>query len=238
MLLLEQGTLEFMSGDPMAPDNISPTSSRVAQVSSLFAQTNLHTIPSSRLNEISQEERMEALQDLHGASDLVEEDPWFVEEKLNELDRQLLLFDDTEKQKAYDEAARRNASYVLDLRLPFLRAEKFNISKTVVRMLAHFSLRYRLFDENPEILGRDIRFSDLHQEDKDSVRAGKFQLLAHADRTGRPIIFVFPKKPSISPPDAPYSDHPWVSSVSSWVSCLLHRLQSEVLIIGIPMIVD
>jgi hypothetical protein len=172
-------------------------SSTVEQVSSLFAQTNLHTIPASRLTEISPEERMEALQDLHGASDVIEEPPSFVEEKLNELDRQLLLFHDTEKREAYDEAMRQNEEYVLGLRLACLRAERFDVSKTVVRMLVHFSSRCRLFGENPEILGRDIRFSDLHQEDKEGLRAGEFQLLTSTDRIGRPIIFVFPRGYSV-----------------------------------------
>jgi hypothetical protein len=53
------------------------------QLSRLFAQTNLHTIPSSRLLDISPAERMEALQAFHGASDVIEEPPSFVEEKLS-----------------------------------------------------------------------------------------------------------------------------------------------------------
>jgi hypothetical protein len=191
------------------------SSSSVEQVSSLFAQTNLHTIPSSRLNDISPEERMEALKDLHGALDVIDEPPFFVEEKLSELDRLLLIFDGTEERKAYDEAMRQNERYVLDLRLAFLRAERFNVSKTVVRMMTHFSLKYQLFDENAEILGRDIRFSDLVQEEEESVRAGKFQLLAHRDRIGRPIIFNFPRDylGDSASSNGPHAFRNWVSEL-------------------------
>jgi hypothetical protein len=79
-----------MDHDDFTPRDNNPaankaSTSSVEQVTSLFAQTNLHTIPSSRLSEISPEERMEALQALHGASDVIDESPSFVQQKMSDL---------------------------------------------------------------------------------------------------------------------------------------------------------
>jgi len=105
------------------------------------------------------------------------------------------------RREAYDEALKQNESYVKDLRLAFLRAEKFDVHKAVIRMFAHYDMKWTLF-QDPEILGRDIRFSDFSSpEDMNLLKQGMCQLLPLKDRVGRPIIFLYSPRPGGTPYD-------------------------------------
>jgi hypothetical protein len=159
------------------------------QVTHLFAEQNLHDVPLA-LREMSSNERVAAMQDLHGALDKVEETPELISSKLSELDAYLHTIEHG-KREAVDEAIPRDADYVRNLRLAFLRAENFDAKKAALRMTAHFTARLSLF-ETPEVLARDIRLSDFTDErDIFAIKKG-IQLLPHPDRVERPVVFMTP----------------------------------------------
>jgi hypothetical protein len=108
----------------------------VNKVTRLFAQQNLHDIPVERVNRIPAEERTKALQDLHGMSfHETEETPDLIERRLGEMDLELTCCIDEPCRYAYEEAMEQNAAYVKGLRLAFLRAEDFRVSKAAFQML-------------------------------------------------------------------------------------------------------
>jgi hypothetical protein len=174
-------------------NNVNDNMEGVTNLSQLFAESNIHTIPPERIYKATPEERTEALQDMHGVSDTIQEEANIVEAKLRELDILLATFgNDEEERQAYDEAVRRNPEYVRSMRLAFLRGESFDVSKTRTRMLAHFTTRLSLF-QTPDVLGRDIGLADLKSEnDKFILKNGMIQLLPHEDRSGRAILFMYP----------------------------------------------
>mmetsp|Transcript_46880 Transcript_46880/g.135084 ORF Transcript_46880/g.135084 Transcript_46880/m.135084 type:complete len:493 (+) Transcript_46880:339-1817(+) len=200
----------------------------VEEATQLFAQTNVHDIPSSRYMEISAEEREAALQELHGALDLVHETPEFLESKLVDLEEATSplnpFLEGYPQRKAYDLAVEQNSSYVKDLRLSFLRAEKFDVQKAAIRMFAHFETRSTLF-EDPQVLGRDIRVSDFSSpDDKSLLERGFCQLLPHRDRVGRPIIFLYSPRPGAQ---APYNFDSKLR-IFFWMGLLATRMGEDI----------
>jgi len=141
---------------------------------------------------MSAEERMQALQDIHGILDISEEDPEIVATKEKEMVQKLAELEPSQRE-ALDEAIRQNPEYVERCRLPFLRAEEFDVDRAARRTAAHFALRYELF-ETTDVLGRDMMISDLsgRQEDLPLIENGVMQLLKHRDRVGRPIFLLVP----------------------------------------------
>mmetsp|Transcript_93769 Transcript_93769/g.270945 ORF Transcript_93769/g.270945 Transcript_93769/m.270945 type:complete len:520 (-) Transcript_93769:8-1567(-) len=194
----------------------------------LFAQTNVHDIPAFHYAQVSAEEREAALQELHGALDLVHETPEFLQSKLLDLeevaDPSYPFLDVNTKRQAYDQALKQNEAYVKELRLSFLRAEKFDVHKAVVRMFAHFEMRLALFDDET-ILGRDIQISDFSSETDNSIlRQGSCQLLPSQDRVGRPIVFLqLPKSVQISP-----AEFHSKLKVFFWLSLLATRMGEHI----------
>lgn len=186
-----EATMAACDEAPIVSDDENKMEKQVENVTRLFAQQNLHDIPSSRLHEIHSEERIEALQDMHGALDVTKETPEFVQEKLLELENALSAMD-PDTRAAYDQALGRNADYVRSLHLSFLRAEKFDAIKAAIRTAKHFATRLSLF-ANPEILARDIQYSDFADDaDRVALEMGIFQLLPLRDRAQRPVIFMNP----------------------------------------------
>jgi len=166
----------------------------IDDLSTAFAQQNLHHLPTSKIMGMTQEERLQALQDLHGVLDLEEERNDLVTTKLAEMDKLLSQLDPSQR-GAFDQAVKRSPAYVKRLRLAFLRAEAFDAAMATRRMAAHFASRLTFF-ETEDVLGRDIKLSDLswRNEDIPLFQSGAIQLLKQPDRAGRSIILMCPGK--------------------------------------------
>lgn len=161
------------------------------KITRMFAEQNLHHVPPSRLYELSPEERLAGLQDVHGASDLVEETLDFIQESLDAMDRELDLVTTVDR-TAFDHARTHGPDFVKGLRLCFLRSEDFQIQRAARRMIGYFNSKLAAFGDK-EILGREIRLSDLNDEkDRHALNVGLVQLLANRDRVGRPVVLINP----------------------------------------------
>jgi hypothetical protein len=75
-----------------------------------------------------------------------------------------------------------------DFRLKFLRCERFHVKNAANRMLRHFEEKKTLFGE--ERLGRDIRLSELTDNDLESLESGWTQILPGTDKGGRRVMFI------------------------------------------------
>jgi hypothetical protein len=164
--------------------------SEVEGLSEALAKQNLHQLPTSQIMDMTPQERLQALEDIHGVMDLPQEDPDIVQSGLLEMDAMLAKLD-LRQRSAYDEAVKRNPAYIKRFRLAFLRADAYDAKKAARRMAAHFECRLNLF-ENYEVLGRDIKLSDLSawNEDLPLIESGALQLLKHVDSAGRSIILI------------------------------------------------
>lgn len=137
------------------------------------------------LNYMSMKERERAMYDIHGVSDVVAEDGAFVDERLKELDLAIAQID---KKMAYRLAESSDSAYVnnRNLRLKFLRADRFDPKLAAERYVLWFERKLELFGR--EKLTQDIKLSDLTASEVASLETGYFQILSERDRAGRSIL--------------------------------------------------
>lgn len=123
-----------------------------------------------KLNELSLKERETVIEELHGVSDVVNEEPEVVQSCLQNI-RQELNLDNTSTITDDTEL------------LKFLRAESFDVKKAAHRFNQFAAFQKKLFGNQ----GR-IRYSDLTGEDIKFLQSGFMQLLPQRDRAGRAIL--------------------------------------------------
>jgi len=150
------------------------------------------------LNNLSQSEREDVFNDIHGVPSLIVEESNYLQEKYrqfeNALARELAREEEinTEERgslcEAYKQALLIDPSYVQDsdLRLAFLRAESFDHVRTARRYLTFFREKLELF--GPSLLCRKITLRDLDSADLRVLESGRLQLLPQRDKAGRKIL--------------------------------------------------
>ena len=145
-----------------------------ADVDHLFAKS---------LNDLELKERENVLYDIHGVSEVMQEDPEFIAQRLHELDLDLQK---CPHKQAYETAKSLSKDYVGDrkFRLKFLRATNYDSKKAANRIAMHFETKLELFGKDK--LVRDILLSDL---DQDLLQSGYLQFLPQRDRAGRALLF-------------------------------------------------
>lgn len=97
---------------------------------------------------------------------------------------------------AFREAQALNPKYVNDpeFRLRFLRKAGFDdLGTAASNILLHFNVKKALFG-NGEVLGREVRLSDLSPDDRDALYKGAFQVFPERDAAGRPIVCYAPQQ--------------------------------------------
>jgi hypothetical protein len=127
-------------------------------------------------------------------NDVIYESPQLVQNSLDQLERELRIIEINYPGSAvaYHKACQQSYEYVQSLRISFLRAECFNVSKASLRMTSFWEEKEQLFggggkggfssslsdnNSNNSILGRPIRLSDLDVDDLTALRSGALQLL-------------------------------------------------------------
>ena len=132
------------------------------------------------------EKRIWGIDDRKGANSISVETPEMTSKALEELDTHLkgvLSFGETAIRQAY----KQNPDYINDskFRLAFLRSDRFDAKKASLRMVRHFDVKRKLFGLN--VLGRDIRQSDLSDDDIDFLNTGSIMISQYKDRHGRTV---------------------------------------------------
>jgi hypothetical protein len=144
----------------------------------------------SEMNQLSMEERDKIFSDIHGVADIVKEAPGFINFQLLQLETELTKI---ETKTAYNLAKSLSADYVNDpkFRLLFLRASSFDVNAAATQMVRFFDEKLELF--GAEKLTKDIEWSDLDEDDIETVESGWFQVLPEKDQSGRIIACSFPR---------------------------------------------
>ena len=145
------------------------------------------------MESLSIAERDKILFDMHGLSYMEQH------EDSNKIDY-LLDVMETEvqttykKKDAYIQARSINPSYVTNrkFRLMFLRSTEYDPKLAAEKLLQHFEIKSDVFG-NGDILGRDVKLSDLSTDDMDCLKSGFIQICPLRDVSGRPIFFISPR---------------------------------------------
>jgi hypothetical protein len=138
---------------------------------------------------LSLEERSKIEYELHGVADLQEETQDMLQMRISEMNKALYVLLFTGKDtSAYEKALDISKDYVGGLKLAFLRAENYNGKEAAARLVRFFDRKRSLFGE--AMLDRDIRLSDLDDEEMEALKQGIVMLLPQRDRSGRSIVVV------------------------------------------------
>lgn len=127
--------------------------------------------------------------DVHGISMEVEETPELIEESIREMEEELGKI---KSKPSYDKALTMNPDYVTNrkFRLLFLRSEAFHAKNAANRIVHHFREKEGLFGSG-DVLGRDVRMSDMSEDDLRVLRSGAHQVLDTRDMAGRAVMALF-----------------------------------------------
>ena len=153
---------------------------------SIPAQFDTSSLLAKELNDLSLQERMKVMDDVHGVSVEIEETPELVTKSLQEMFEEVATI---RRRPAYERAIFLNPAYVKkpEFGLQFLRAERFHPRRAAERMVRYFEAKMELFGLDK--LVRDILYDDLQDEEKTILRSGLFNCLSSKDSAGRVISF-------------------------------------------------
>ena len=148
-------------------------------------QKSIEKLMATDISKLSSKELGVAYEDIHGVSQVVEETPEMVMEKLQQMEQALRAIN---HKPAFDQAEITNFRYVNDtkFRLMFLRADCFDPQKAAIRLVNFMEGKLKYFGQ--QCLARPILLSDLEEDDLDALRSGPVQLLPVRDRAGRAIV--------------------------------------------------
>ena len=161
----------------------------------------LDALVASGLSQMSLQEREQVLNGIHGVDDKVQEDPALIERSIRQFNLELdayLLKRQHEKAAATPALLRVLSSspdYIRssEFLLMFLRADQFNVTASLHRMIAFFELKLELFGLGS--LNRNITIQqDFSAEDLETLNCGYTHLLPGRDSAGRAVSFLLSHK--------------------------------------------
>eukprot|EP00934_Nitzschia_sp_Nitz4_P007116 Nitzschia sp. Nitz4//scaffold44_size153857//139141//140676//NITZ4_002748-RA/size153857-augustus-gene-0.30-mRNA-1//-1//CDS//3329552238//7106//frame0 len=172
---------EAMVRAGLRPDRFPQDANEHQKAEELLAQ---------ELSKLSIQEQERAMFDLHGLPQDHHDDPQNVDDYLQEMEKEILKI---ENREAYDLAKYLNPEYVTNrgFRLMFLRGDFFDAKLAAERIVYHFEMKKLLFGSG-DILARDVRMSDLNEDDMAALEAGFVQLLPSRDISGRVVVVISP----------------------------------------------
>ena len=159
------------------------------------------------LMELSPVDREKSYSDIHGvSSDEIHETPLLVSQSLELMEQEINRI---QNKADYSMAESINQDYVRnpDLRLKFLRGERFNVCRAAHKMVKHFELKRSLFGVSR--LVKNIEQEDLSEEDIEVLYSGYAQWLPQKDSSHRTVFIIFPLMSSKHVPVLPRVSDPF-----------------------------
>jgi len=146
---------------------------------------DLSSLIASELTKLSLEDRVKALEEVHGVVENIEEDPEEIKRLIEQVKEELKRL---RYKQAYEKAAFLSTNYVNnpEFVLPFLRADNYNPRHAAIRLAEHFKFKLELFGEHT--LVRDILYDDLTADEQLILNSGFVQRLPSSDTAGRQIV--------------------------------------------------
>ncbi|KAL3915151.1 MAG: hypothetical protein SGILL_005780 [Bacillariaceae sp.] len=150
------------------------------------------------LNSLTVEEREQAMFDMHGVSIGQDADPANVEQLLEQMKKKLETVH-TKIHPGLAIAMEQDIEYVMNERIKFLRADRYDPNEAADRMGKYFSMKKDHFSD--ETLGRDLTLQDIPSSDWGHWTKGFGQVLREKDTSGRVVFFYFGRLYPSCPPD-------------------------------------
>eukprot|EP00339_Tiarina_fusa_P027317 CAMPEP_0117080352 /NCGR_PEP_ID=MMETSP0472-20121206/56695_1 /TAXON_ID=693140 ORGANISM="Tiarina fusus, Strain LIS" /NCGR_SAMPLE_ID=MMETSP0472 /ASSEMBLY_ACC=CAM_ASM_000603 /LENGTH=319 /DNA_ID=CAMNT_0004807961 /DNA_START=69 /DNA_END=1026 /DNA_ORIENTATION=- len=147
---------------------------------------------SRELREMPQEEREKVWADLSGnekTSQFRKDVPEEPEEIARALDEMSTALQEITDKPALDLATKQDGEYVdgRSFRLMFLRSCEYDGKRAAQKLVEHMNTKQQLFGDH--CLGRDIKLSDLNEEDMKTLNSGGLQFLPERDNAGRIVLY-------------------------------------------------
>jgi hypothetical protein len=151
---------------------------------------DIDALIANELNKMTLKEREEIMYDLHGVSEVIDEDPDMVARKFEEVKSILAEKQTNKKAAAYNLAVSMSSNYVKNRKflLMFLRAERFHAKKAALRVISHFHKKLELFGASK--LCKDITLEDLDPHAMEVLENGHLTLLPARDRADRLVYCI------------------------------------------------
>ncbi len=146
---------------------------------------DLSSLIASELTKLSLEDRVKALEEVHGVVETIKEDPEEIKRLMDQVKEELKRL---RYKQAYEKAAFLSSTYVNnpEFVLHFLRADNNNPRHAAIRLAEHFKFKLELFGEHT--LVRDILYEDLTADEQLILNSGFIQKLPALDTAGRQIV--------------------------------------------------
>ena len=137
----------------------------------------------------------------HGFNEPPPEDEMKLNELLTRMEEKIVK--SKSNKEAYTQAKYLNDEYVTDraFRTMFLRSENYDPKKAGEKLILHFHMKREIFGSG-DVLAREIRLSDLSEEDMKVLESGFMQVLPTRDAAGRSIICVTPRHDAFKQSDS------------------------------------
>lgn len=152
-------------------------------------------IIASNLKDLSPEDREKSYSDVHGISEgTLSETPLLIASSLSLMQQEI---DQMYPKDAYNMAESMSSEYVHnpELRLKFLRGERFCARPAALKLVRHFDLKAHLFGTSK--LVKNIEQDDLSDEDIAALYSGYAQWSPLKDSSQRTIGILFPLMSSV-----------------------------------------
>ena len=143
-----------------------------------------------QMYKLSRKEREKVFCDLHGVSDATEETPEMINKAYIDLDNEIRLLMEKNRETAYETAKTMDQNFVENrkFQLAFLRADRFDSKLAALRLVRHFEAKLELFGKSN--LVKEVVQDDLEKDDMEVLYDGASQILPVRDRVGR-IVFLW-----------------------------------------------
>lgn len=142
--------------------------------------------------KLSLVEHEKILFDVHGLPQMDQEDPENVQDLMEDMET---CINKIRQKSSYNKAKYLDEKGLATdpaFRLMFLRCDRFDSKLAAQRIVRHFEIKEKLFGDG-EILARDVRLSDLSEEDMKALESGFVQIMPYRDAAGRSIFHIAPR---------------------------------------------
>ena len=158
----------------------------------------VYSAVSKEMTNLTVADREQSYFDVHGVpTNYVEETPELIQDSLRLMEKEIQAMastggDEKNNKEGYTLAESMDPNFVHDpnLRIKFLRGERFDTKLAAKKLMKHFQVKQKLFGKSK--LVKNITQSDLNQEDLDMLYSGRLQILPMKDPAGRTIVQMFP----------------------------------------------